>query len=68
MRPRLLTWLGSFIGAASRTGALPRLRSLAEAMLEQLNERWPDAVIPDYPALAEPGAPVARLPRDWDAD
>jgi aminoglycoside phosphotransferase (APT) family kinase protein len=68
MRPRLLTWLGSFIGAAARTGALPRLRSLAEAMLEQLSERWPDAVIPDYPALAEPGAPAARLARDWDAD
>ena len=30
MRPRLLTWLSSFIGAASPTGALPRLRALAE--------------------------------------
>ena len=68
MRPRLLTWLHSFIEAASRTGALPRLRSLAEAMREQLRRRWPDAVVPDYPALARPGAPLARRPRSWDSD
>jgi aminoglycoside phosphotransferase (APT) family kinase protein len=52
MRPRLLTWLDSFIGAALRTGALPRLRSVAEAMREELRRRWPDAVVPGYPALA----------------
>lgn len=60
-RPRILTWLHSFIGAASPTGALPRLRSLAEAMHEQLGLRWPDTVIPDYPALARPGAMLARV-------
>jgi hypothetical protein len=68
IRPRLLTWLHSFIEAASRTGALPGLRSLAEAIQEQLRRRWPDAVVPDYPALARPGAPLARLPRDRDSD
>jgi Ser/Thr protein kinase RdoA (MazF antagonist) len=68
MRPRLLTWLHSFIEAASRTGALPRLRSLAEATRELLLLRWPDAVVPDYPALARPGAPLARLPRDRDSE
>jgi hypothetical protein len=67
MRPRLLTWLGSFSAAAARTGALPRLRSLADELLGQLGGRWPDAVVPDYPALARPGAPLARLPRGWDA-
>jgi len=61
IRPRLLTWLHSFTSAASRTGALPRLRSVAEAMHEQLRRRWPDAVVPDYPALARPGATLARL-------
>ena len=68
MRPRLLTWLSSFIGAASRTGALPRLRALAEAIREQLRLRWPDAVVPEYPALAGPGAPLAVRPPSWDPD
>jgi aminoglycoside phosphotransferase (APT) family kinase protein len=68
MRPRLLTWLHSFIEAASRTGALPRLRALAEAIREQLRLRWPEAIVPDYPALARPGAPLARLPRDLNSD
>jgi hypothetical protein len=61
VRPRMLTWLDSFIGAASRTGALPRLRLVAEAMREQLRLRWPDTVVPDYPALARPGATLAEL-------
>jgi hypothetical protein len=60
-RPRILTWLDSFIAASSRTGALPRLRSLAEAMHDQLRQRWPDTVIPDYPALARPGATLVRI-------
>ena len=62
MRPRLLTWLHSFIDAAARTGALPRLRSAAEILREELRRRWPDAVVPDYPALARPGATLARFP------
>jgi hypothetical protein len=48
-----------------RTGALPRLRTLAEATREQLRLRWPDAVVPDYPARAGPGALLARRPRGW---
>jgi len=68
MRPRLLTWLGSFVGAAGRTGALPRLRALAEEIREQLRLRWPDAVVPEYPALAAPGAPLARRPASWEPD
>jgi hypothetical protein len=67
MRPRLLTWLDSFIRAASRTGALPRLRSVAEAMHEQLRLRWPDTVVPDYPALARPGATLAQFPKGNEA-
>jgi hypothetical protein len=68
MRPRLLTWLSSFIAAAARTGALPRLGALAEAIREQLRLRWPDAVVAEYPALAAPGAPLARRPPSWDPD
>ena len=67
IRPRLLTWLHSFTSAASRTGALPRLRSVAEAMHEQLRLRWPDTVVPDYPALARPGAALAQLPKGNEA-
>ncbi len=41
MRPRLLTWLGSFTDAAGRAGVLPRLRAAAGALLERLRSRWP---------------------------
>jgi Ser/Thr protein kinase RdoA (MazF antagonist) len=67
MRPRTLTWLRSFAGAAARSGVLPRFRALAEAMREELSGRWPETVVPDYPALARPGAPLARLPRGWES-
>jgi len=67
MRPRILTWLSSFTGAAERTRALPRLGSLAQAIHEQVSLRWPEPVVPDYPALARPGASLARLPRGWEA-
>jgi hypothetical protein len=66
MRPRLLTWLHSFISAAARTGALPRLRAAAEAMHEQLRVRWPATVVPDYPALARPGATLAHFPAEGE--
>ena len=66
-RPRLLTWLNSFIEAASATGALSRLRTLAEGMHEQLRLRWPTTVVPDYPALARPGATLAQLPGGHEA-
>jgi len=43
------------------------LRVVAMAVQEQLSLRWPDSVIPDYPALARPGAPLAKLPRGWES-
>jgi aminoglycoside phosphotransferase (APT) family kinase protein len=67
MRPRMLTWLRSFIGAAELSGALPRLRSLASAIHDELSLRWPETDVPDYPALVRPGVPLARLPRGWEA-
>ena len=68
VRPRLLTWLRSFTRSAARTGVLPRLGALTQALEEQLQSRWPDAVVPEYPALATPGAPLARIPRHPDED
>lgn len=65
-RPRLLTWLRSFIDAAGQSGALPHLRSLATAVLERLSQRWPETVVPDYPALARPGVPLALVPGGWE--
>jgi Ser/Thr protein kinase RdoA (MazF antagonist) len=67
-RPRMLTWLRSFTGAAERSGVLPYLSSLAGALRDRLSARWPDAVVPDYPALARQGAPLARIPRGWEGD
>jgi Ser/Thr protein kinase RdoA (MazF antagonist) len=65
-RPRMLTWLRSFIDMAEQSGVLPRLRQLAGAVHGRLSARWPETVVPDYPALARPGAPLARIPRGWE--
>jgi Ser/Thr protein kinase RdoA (MazF antagonist) len=65
MRPRLLAWLRSFIGQASGSGALPRLRDFAEALHDQLALRWPEAAVPDYPALARPGSRLAHVDDAW---
>ena len=65
LRPRLLTWLRSFTGAAARAGVLPRLRALAGALHEQLSARWPDTAVPEYPALAGPGSARVEVPEWW---
>jgi hypothetical protein len=68
MRPRVLSWTRRFAAAAVATGTFPRLRRLAEALTDQLGSRWPDAVIPAYPALADPGSTVAEPPDGWEPD
>jgi len=68
MRPRLLAWLGSFTAAAGRAGTLPRLRALAADLDEVLSQRWPQVRVPDYPALAGPGAVLARVPDWWQPE
>jgi len=65
MRPRLLAWLGSFTGAASQAGVLPRLRALTGPLAGELSSRWPVARVPDYPALARPGALLVQVPGWW---
>jgi len=62
--PRFLAWLRSF-AARPGGGALPRLRHTASAMHERLAERWPGLRIPEYPALAQPGSTLARVPDGW---
>ncbi len=68
MRPRLLTWLRSFISAAARSGALPGLRVLAGDLHERLSARWPQAVTADYPALARPGSARVQVPDFWQPE
>ena len=68
LRPRLLTWLNSFIEAAGRAGVLPLLRALAEALREELGRRWPRTAVPDYPALAGPGSARVRVPEWWQPE
>jgi Ser/Thr protein kinase RdoA (MazF antagonist) len=68
MRPRLLTWLHSFTSAAGRSGVLPGLRALAGELHERLSARWPEAVIADYPALAQPGAARVQVPDFWQPE
>jgi hypothetical protein len=65
LRPRLLTWLPGFAGAAGRTGLLPRLHALAGALHDELLRRWPETVIAGYPALAPPGSPRVAAPEWW---
>jgi Ser/Thr protein kinase RdoA (MazF antagonist) len=65
LRPRLLTWLRTFTGAAGRASVLPRLRGLAAALEDQLSGRWPDTVMADYPALAGPGSVRVKTPEWW---
>lgn len=65
MRPRLLTWLRSFMSASDTSSVLPGLCALASNLHEQLSARWPETVIADYPALAPPGAARVQVPDFW---
>jgi Ser/Thr protein kinase RdoA (MazF antagonist) len=68
MRPRLLAWLRSFDGAAGQAGVLPRLRAVAAELGEVLARRWPLVRVPEYPALARPGAALAQAPDWWQPE
>ncbi len=67
-RLRLLAWLRSFAAAAGRTGTLPPLRALAAEMDEVLSRRWPQARVPEYPALAGPDAVLVQVPDWWQPE
>jgi len=66
MRPRLLAWLRSFTGRAG-DGTLPRLQATAGAVRDRLSARWPGLRVPQYPALAEAGSVLARVPDGWQS-
>jgi len=68
MRARLLAWLRNFIHVAGRASVLPRLRATADGMYEQLTLRWPETVVPDYPAFARPGSTPAKVPSWWSPE
>lgn len=51
------------------TASLPqRLRVLAGELHERLSARWPETVIADYPALAQPGAARVQVPGFWQPE
>lgn len=66
MRPRLVSWTERFAAAAATTRTFPRLRLLAEELGDRFRSRWPDAVIPAYPALADPRSTLATQPEWWE--
>ena len=66
MRPRLMSWTERFAAAAAATAAFPRLRTLAEGLNDRFRAQWPAAVIPAYPALADPRSTLARRPGWWE--
>ena len=68
MRPRLVSWTERFAAAAATTSTFPRLRILAEGLNDRFRSQWPNAVIPAYPALADPRSTLARLPKWWEPD
>jgi hypothetical protein len=65
MRPRLLTWLGTFIDAAGRAGVLPSLHAVADALRDQLSRRWPQTVMASYPAFDGPRSAKVQVPEWW---
>ena len=68
LRPRLRRWTASFLAAADASGRFPALRQLADALATDLAHRWPDADLPDYPALPTGAATVAMAPEWWTPD
>jgi Ser/Thr protein kinase RdoA (MazF antagonist) len=65
LRPRIMTWLRTFIAQAEATGTLPRLHALATALHDDFSRRWPGLTTPDYPALARPGSAPVLIPEWW---
>jgi aminoglycoside phosphotransferase (APT) family kinase protein len=69
MRPRLVAWTERLAAVAAATGAFPRLRAIAERLNDRFLSLWPDAIVPAYPALAEPQhGPLAEVPGWWEPD
>jgi Ser/Thr protein kinase RdoA (MazF antagonist) len=68
IRPRVLTWLRAFTSFPQADSVLPRLHALAVSAEEVLTARWAPVHVPEYPALARPGALLATVPQAWDSD
>jgi hypothetical protein len=64
MRVRLRQWIDSFLVAAEVSGRFPALRRLCDGFAAELAGRWPEAELPDYPALPTGASTVATAP-DW---
>jgi hypothetical protein len=63
IRPRLVAWTQRF----AATDAFPGLRAVAERLHDRFRALWPDAIVPAYPALAEPDSrSLAQVPGWWE--
>ena len=63
VRPRLVAWTQRF----AATDGFPGLRAVAERLHDRFRALWPDAVVPAYPALAEPDShSLAQVPAWWE--
>jgi Ser/Thr protein kinase RdoA (MazF antagonist) len=66
VRPRLVAWTERFAAVAAATGTFPGLRAIAECLNNRFQSLWPGAIVPAYPALAEPQhRPLAQVPGWW---
>ena len=65
MRPRLVAWTGRLAAVTATTGTFPWLRMVAEGLNARFRARWPEAVVPAYPALAGSRSPRVRAPEGW---
>ena len=61
MRPRLLAWTDCFATTAA-ADVFPRLRLVAQHLHDRLRTLWPDAAVPEYPALAHPSSRATITP------
>jgi hypothetical protein len=66
MRPRLVSWTGRLAAVTATTGTFPRLPMVAEGLNARFRSLWPEAVIPAYPALADPRSARAGVPEGWE--
>ncbi len=68
IRVRLRQWSTSFLAAANDRDRFPALRGAVQAIADDLDVRWADAQLPDYPSLRTGAATTTVIPAWWSPD